>query len=114
MRRIPYAWRMVGLLWIVGLLNYVDRQVIFSVLPLLRADLHLSDLQIGLLGTAFLWTYALLSPFSGFVADRFGRRRIILVSFLVWTAVTCLTGLATRASEVLVLPPLIGSIKSRY
>ena len=52
MRR--YAWFVVGLLWVVALLNYLDRQIIFSVLPLVRADLHLSNVQLGLLSTVFL------------------------------------------------------------
>src|SRR5688572_20024988 len=85
-----FAWALVALLWVVALLNYIDRQVIFSVFPLLKADLRLSDLQLGLLGTVFLWVYGLLSPVSGFLADRFGRVRIIIVSLLVWSAVTWL------------------------
>jgi len=82
-----YKWILVALLWVVALLNYLDRQVIFSVFPLLKADLKVSDVQLGFLGTAFLWVYGLLSPCGGYIADRFGRRRVILLSIAVWSAV---------------------------
>ena len=57
MKPSRYAWFLVGLLWVAALLNYLDRQVIFSVFPLLQSNLHLSDLQLGLLGGSFLWVY---------------------------------------------------------
>ena len=80
-----YAWILVALLWLVWLLNYLDRQVVFVLFPLLKTDLALSDLQLGLLGTSFLWVYAFASPFSGYAADRWGRKRIIVASLLVWS-----------------------------
>ena len=65
-----YAWILVAVLWVVALLNYVDRQVIFSLFPLLSKDLGLSPVQLGLLSTVLLWVYhAILSPFAGFAAD---------------------------------------------
>src|ERR1022692_3392793 len=51
--RKQYKWILVALLWVVALLNYLDRQIIFSVFPLLKADLQVSDVQLGFLGTAF-------------------------------------------------------------
>ncbi|MFB3825230.1 MAG: hypothetical protein ACE15B_00630 [Bryobacteraceae bacterium] len=57
MSKAAYAWVLVGLLWIVALLNYVDRQIIFSMLPLVEADLKLTAVEMGLLGTVFLWVY---------------------------------------------------------
>ncbi|MEN6535879.1 MAG: MFS transporter, partial [Bryobacteraceae bacterium] len=101
MTRTRYAWAVVALLWVVAALNYVDRQVIFSVLPLLQTDLNLSPAQLGLLSTVFLWVYGILSPFAGFLADRFGRVKVILVSLLVWSAVTWLTGHARNLGELL-------------
>ena len=75
-----YIWALVAVLWVVALLNYVDRQVIFSLFPLLARDLSLSPVQLGLLSTVFLWVYGILSPFAGFAADRFGRDRLITAS----------------------------------
>ncbi|MBM3768655.1 MAG: MFS transporter, partial [Acidobacteria bacterium] len=88
------GWLMVGLLWVVALLNYLDRQVIFSLLPLLRGELGLTDSQIGLIGAIFLWVYATFSLFAGWVAQRFGHRRVILISLGAWSIVTTLTGLS--------------------
>ena len=120
------AWILVAVLWLVAALNYLDRQVVFSVFPPLREDLKLSDVQLGLIGTAFLWVYAALSPISGYVADRFGRARVITLSLLVWSAVTWATALvrdfpqliATRAlmgiSEACYLPAALALISDRH
>jgi MFS transporter, Spinster family, sphingosine-1-phosphate transporter len=109
-----YAWALVAMLWVVALLNYLDRQVIFSVFPLIRADLGVSDVQLGLLGTAFLWVYGLLSPLGGYMADRFGRRGVILVSLAVWSAVTLLTGFARSYGELLTARALMGISEACY
>ncbi|HEY6403274.1 MAG TPA: MFS transporter [Blastocatellia bacterium] len=109
-----YAWVVVALLWIVALLNYVDRQIISSVFPLLKADMGLSDTELGLLGSAFLWVYALLSPISGFLADRFGRVRIIIVSLLVWSLVTWLTRYARSFDELIATRALMGLSEACY
>jgi MFS family permease/N-acetylneuraminic acid mutarotase len=109
-----YAWLVVGLLWVVAVLNYVDRQVIYSVFPLLQADLHLSAVQLGLLSSVFLWVYGLLSPFSGFLADRYGRKRIIVASLLVWSLVTWLTGHVSHFPELLATRALMGVSEACY
>jgi predicted MFS family arabinose efflux permease len=109
-----YGWALVALLWVVALLNYVDRQVISSLFPLLSADLRLSDVQLGLLSTVFLCVYGVLSPFSGYVADRFGRERLISISLLVWSAVTLFTGLARNYGELLAARGLMGLSEACY
>jgi MFS transporter, Spinster family, sphingosine-1-phosphate transporter len=109
-----FAWLLVAVLWVVALLNYLDRQVIFSVFPLLKAELQISDKQLGLLGTVFLWVYALLSPISGYLADRFGRARIIIVSLLVWSFITWLTGHARSFEELILLRALMGVSEACY
>jgi MFS family permease len=107
-------WLLVALLWVVALLNYLDRQVIFSLFPLLKQDLRASDVELGLTSTVFLWVYGLLSPFAGYLADRFGRVRVILVSLLVWSVVTYLTGLARNMSELLIARALMGISEACY
>lgn len=109
-----YAWAIVALLWVVALLNYLDRQIIFSVFPLLKNDMQLSDQQLGLIGAVFLWVYGLLSPISGFLADRFGRVRIIIISLLVWSLVTWLTGYARNFDELIVMRALMGLSEACY
>jgi MFS family permease len=96
MKARPYGWILVALLWVVALLNYTDRQVVFSLFPLLSSQFNLSGVQLGLLSTVFLWVYGTLSPGSGYLADRFGRGRLITVSLMVWSAVTLATALLRR------------------
>jgi MFS transporter, Spinster family, sphingosine-1-phosphate transporter len=101
MRAARYAWVVVAILWVVWLLNYLDRQVIFSVFPPIQSELHLSNIELGLLGTSFLWVYAFFSPFAGFLADRYGRKRLIAISLFVWSAMTWMTGRAQSFSGLL-------------
>ena len=114
MKRSLYSWVVVALLWVVAALNYVDRQVIFALFPLLHTALHVTSVQLGLLGTAFLWVYGVVSPFGGYLADRFSRRSVILVSFGIWSAVTFLAGLAQDYSQLLVAQALMGVSEACY
>lgn len=108
------SWLLVVLLAIVALLNYLDRQVIFSVLPLLRTDLQLTDPQMGLLGAIFLWVYAFCSLFAGWTAQRFGHRRIILWSLCAWSLVTALTGLSTNFATLSATRAAMGITEAFY
>jgi Arabinose efflux permease len=108
------AWLLVAVLWVLALLNYLDRQVIFSVFPLLSTDLGLSNTQLGLLSTVFLWIYGGLSPISGFLADRFGRGRMISFSLLVWSAVTLLTGFSSSFTQLISARALMGISEACY
>jgi predicted MFS family arabinose efflux permease/N-acetylneuraminic acid mutarotase len=109
-----YAWLLVGVLWVVAVLNYVDRQVIYSVFPLIQAELHLSSVQLGLISSVFFWVYGLLSPFSGFLADRYGRKHIIIASLLVWSLVTWLTSKVGNFLELLGTRALMGVSEACY
>ena len=109
-----YAWAVVALLWGAALLNYLDRQIVFSVLPLLEKDLRMTAFQMGLLGTVFLWVYGILSPLAGYLGDRWGRARIIVVSLLVWSAVTWATGHCRTAAELLAARALMGISEACY
>lgn len=109
-----YKWILVALLWVVALLNYIDRQIIFSVFPLLKTDLKITDVQLGFLGTAFLWVYGLLSPAGGYIADRFGRRRVILGSLGVWSAVTWWTGHSHGYAELVAARGWMGISEAFY
>lgn len=113
-RRNLHPWLLVGLLWVVATLNYLDRQVAFSVFPLLQRDLGATSTQLGLVSTVFLWTYGLLSPAAGYLADRFGRIRIILFGLIVWSAVTWLTGHVRTVEELLWTRALMGVSEACY
>ena len=109
-----YGWVVVALLWVIWLLNYLDRQVIFSLFPLIKADLRLTDFELGLAGTAFLWVYAAASPFAGYLADRIGRKRMVVASLVVWSAVTWLTGHARTLPQLLTARALMGISEACY
>lgn len=108
------AWSIVFMLFAVACLNYADRTAISSVFPLLQGELGLSDLELGALGSSFLWTYAVCSPFAGMLADRYSRSRIIIYSMVGWSAVTLVTGFSRSAEELIVLRVLLGVVESAY
>jgi len=114
MSRARYAWLLVGLLWVVAFLNYVDRQVIFSLFPLVEKEFRLTGAELGFLSTVFLWVYGLASPFAGYLADRFGRVRVILVSLLIWSLVTWATGHARSYGELVAARALMGLSEAFY
>ncbi len=60
---------LIPFMWLAYLLNYGDRQVISSIFPILRRDLHFTELQLGLSGALFLWSYGLISPIAGHLGD---------------------------------------------
>ena len=109
-----YAWLVVGLLWVVACLNYLDRQVIFSVFPLIRSEMKVDDAQLGLISTVFLWVYGLASPFGGYLADRIGRKKVLVLSLLVWTIVTLFTGYVADFRQLLLARALMGLSEACY
>jgi MFS family permease len=107
-------WLVVALLWGVAVLNYLDRQVIFSLFPLLQQDLHATTFELGLVSTVFLATYGVLSPFAGYLADRLGRVRIIVISLVVWSATTWFTGHVHSMPEMLWSRAVMGISEAFY
>lgn len=94
-------WLIVAFLWFAYAINYLDRQMIFSMYPLLQRDMGFSSAQLGLIGTTFLWVYSLSMPFTGRLADRFPRHRIIVVGLVLWSLATLGTGFSTSVGQLL-------------
>src|SRR5690606_15014498 len=69
-----YRWVVVGMLWLVCFFNYADRQAIFSVFPLLREEMGLSNVQLGIVAGSFMWVYAAFGPIAGLIGDRLNRK----------------------------------------
>jgi MFS family permease len=108
------AWRVVGLLWIVAVLNYLDRQLVANMGGPIKAELHIGDGAFGLFSSMFLWIYALTSPVAGYVADRFGRRPVILFSLTAWSTATLWTGFAPSYRWMLTARAIMGISESFY
>jgi MFS family permease len=108
------AWLVVAMLFIVGALNYLDRTMIATMRSSIVSDIPMTDAQFGLLTSVFLWVYGLLSPFAGFLADRFNRSKVIIGSLFVWSVVTWLTAHATTYGELLTTRALMGISEACY
>ncbi len=109
-----YRWRIVALLFVIGATNYGDRTAISSVFPLLRSEFGASDVELGAIGTSFLWAYALASPFAGAFADRYPRSRIIAASLAAWSLVTFVTAFATSVGQILASRVILGIAEAAY
>ena len=81
--RTSRAWLIVAVLWVVAALNYLDRIMVTTMRDSLMEAVPMTDAQFGLLTSVFLWVYGLLSPLTGFLADRFNRSRLIVLSLIV-------------------------------
>lgn len=106
----------VGLLWVVALLNYMDRQMLSTMrdaMALDIADLE-SKVMFGKVMAAFMWIYGFMSPIAGIVADRVNRKWLIVISLSVWSTVTLLMGYATTYNEVYWLRALMGVSEALY
>jgi MFS family permease len=114
--RKSYPWLVVGLLWFVVLLNYIDRQMLSTMKPSMMADI--AELQsaanFGRLMAIFLWVYAFMSPVSGIIADRLNRKWLIVFSLFVWSGVTCLMGFATTFRQLYILRAVMGISEAFY
>lgn len=109
-----YKWAVLGLFWLIYFMNQADRQVLFSVFPLLQKELGLTDTALGLLGSTFFWVYALLVPVAGALGDRRSRKRIVFGSLLFWSAATFVSGLAPGFMLLVVFRSLTGAGEAFY
>ena len=96
------------LLTALNFLNYVDRNVLFAVQPLVQSEFHLTNLQVGYLTSAFLGFYTLAAPFVGPLADRYSRKIIIVLGGIFWSGLTLLTAVTHNYSELLIRHTLVG------
>lgn len=111
-----YPWIVVALLWVVALLNYMDRQMLSTMQEAMKADIaELNKAEaFGALMAVFLWIYGIVSPFAGVVADRVSRKWLVVGSLFVWSAVTYLMGYATDFTQLYWLRALMGISEALY
>jgi MFS family permease len=94
--KTSYKWTVVAMLWWIAFFNYADRQAVFSLFPLLSHDFHLTDVQLGLLGSSFAAVYGITAPLAGFMVDRVRRKAAVLRGLRVWSVV-CIATAASRS-----------------
>jgi MFS family permease len=109
-----YKWLVVGMLWFVCFFNYADRQAIFSVFPLIKQQLALSDVQLGVVGAAFMWMYALFGPLAGWLCDRLSRKALVLGGLIAWSLVTALTAVCHSYAQLVICRALSGLGEAVY
>lgn len=115
-RSAKYPWIVVALLWVVALLNYMDRQMLSTMKPTMQVDIP--ELQtaanFGYLMAIFLWIYGFMSPVSGMIADKVNRKWLIVGSLFVWSAVTLAMGYARSFEQLYWLRAVMGISEALY
>ena len=96
------------ILFLINLFNYIDRQVLFSVFPLLSNDLNLTDTQLGILGSVFMIIYTITAPIIAYFADRSPRQIWVSACAVLWSAATALTGIAKDFYHIAIARSFIG------
>ena len=111
-----YPWVVVALLWMVAMLNYMDRQMLSTMKVAMMGDIHELEKaeNFGRLMAIFLWIYALMSPMAGLIADRINRKWLIVGSLAVWSAVTLAMGYATTFDQLYALRAVMGVSEALY
>lgn len=101
-------WRILILLIVSVWINYMDRANLSVAAPQLRSELSLSPLQMGMLLSAFFWTYAALQPVAGWLVDRFNVAWVFAIGYFLWSIATGLTGLVGGIQMLLVCRLILG------
>lgn len=109
-----YKWLVVGMLWFVCFFNYADRQAIFSVFELLKSEMHLNDVQLGIVGASFMWVYAGIGPIAGLIGDRINRKTLIIAGLVFWSLITIATAVSTEYSHLVLFRALEGFGEAFY
>ncbi len=107
-------WIVLAFLTGVNLLNYIDRQILYAVFPPIQAELHLSDTQLGLLASAFMWVYLSTAPIFGLLADRWSRPRLMGLGVATWSVATAFSGVVRSHAQLLFGRTAVGIGEASY
>jgi predicted MFS family arabinose efflux permease len=108
------ARRVLALLFAINLVNYVDRQMLYSLLPLIKAEFSASDAMLGALASAFMVVYMCAAPPIGYLADRTRRTLWIAWGLVLWSASTALSGLSRTYAQLFSARACVGIGESCY
>ena len=102
------------ILALINLLNYIDRQVLYAVFPLIKQDLILSDKELGFLASAFMLVYMFSAPLLGYLADRSPRQKIIALGAFVWSLATSFSACERNYVTLVCARSLVGGGEAGY
>ena len=106
--RSKVRWVVAGLMWSAIAINYIDRTVLSAAAPHLQSEFHLGALEMGIVMSAFFWSYALLQLPAGMLADRFGQKIVLGVAVFWWSLATAVTGFASGFKSLVALRVMLG------
>nr|WP_311529275.1 MFS transporter [uncultured Ralstonia sp.] len=107
-QRSKVRWVVAGLMWSAIAINYIDRTVLSAAAPHIQKEFHLSAVEMGVVMSAFFWSYALLQLPAGILADRFGQKKVLGFAVLWWSLATAITGLANGFKSLVGLRVALG------
>ncbi|MGF6962435.1 MFS transporter [Paraburkholderia youngii] len=106
--RSKVRWWIAGLMWAAIAINYIDRTVLSAAAPRIQSEFHLSAIEMGVVMSAFFWSYALLQLPAGLLADRFGQKKVLGFAVLWWSLATAATGIASGFRSLVALRVALG------
>jgi len=109
-----YPWLAVAMLWGICFFNYADRQAVFSVFPLLKNEMKLTTVELGMLGSAFAWLHGLGAPLAGAIVDRIRRKTAIMGGLYAWSAICMATALSRNFRHLLLFRAAEGCGETLY
>ena len=109
-----YAWLVVAVLFIAAALNQLDRSMVATMRLSIRAAIPMTDAQFGLLSSALLWAYGFTNPIAGYLADKFSRTKVIILSLLSWSVITLLTSRVVNYQQLLACRIALGISEACY
>src|ERR1700693_6262481 len=109
-----YARYVLAIMVGINFLNYMDRYVGAAASPLIQKEFHLSDAQVGLLGSAFLLVYALAAVPFGYWADRGIRKTVVAAGVAIWSIATLFTGFARNFPQLFISRAVLGIGEAGY
>lgn len=111
---MKYNRKVLLLIFFISIFNYIDRYILYSVFPLIKIDLRLSDTQLGFLASAFMLVYTAVSPFMGFIGDKIKRPIVIATSVILWSISTFAGGLVSSFKQLCLCRSMVGIGETGY
>lgn len=102
-KKLPYKWELIILLWLAFFFNQADRQIFNVVMPAIKKDINLLDSDMGMIASILILVYGVLVPIAGYMGDRINKKYILTISLLIWSASTFFTGMSTLLMHFILL-----------